>query len=109
MIVKEKREPVIVCPGCGREYLPAEIFIPKYFFGHPEDIERTPAGKIDIYEGAPMCLTEEYTCDECGTSFDVSADIKFKTKAKVKEEFNSVYTTPIPQKISLFEDPVNAN
>lgn len=109
MIVKEKKEPVIVCPGCGREYLPAEIFIPKCFFGHPEDIERTPAGKIDIYEGAPMCLTEEYACDGCGMHFDVTADIKFKTKEKAREEFNPVYTSSIPQKISLFEDLANAD
>ncbi len=109
MIIKDKKEPVIICPRCGREYLPAEIFIPKAFFGHPEDIERTPAGKIDVYEGSPMCLTEEYKCDGCDLSFEVTADIKFKVKEKVKEEFNSVYASSIPQKIALFEDINDVN
>lgn len=102
--IKDRKEIVIVCPNCGREYLPAEVFVPSAFFGKPEDIDRTPAGKIDIYDGEPMCLTEEYRCDGCNTVFEVTADVRFKTKAKQKEEFSTVYTSHISKKISLFED-----
>lgn len=104
MNIKDKKESVIVCPVCGYEYLPAEIFIPKVFFGYPEDIERTVGGKIDVYEGTPMDLTEKYTCDHCGAKFNVTADIKFKTKEEVTETFSTIYSSPLTQKISLSEE-----
>lgn len=104
MNIRDKKDPVIICPHCGYEYLPAEIFIPKYFFGHPEDIERTQDGKIDIYEGSSMCLSEEYKCDNCNTTFNITADIKFKTKEEIATPFSTVYSSPIVQKITLPEE-----
>ena len=104
MNIRDKKEITIVCPHCGYEYLPAEIFIPKYFFGHPEDIERRAEGNVDIYEGSTMCLTETYNCDHCNTTFNITADIKFKTKEEVAEPFSVVYSSPLTQKIALSEE-----
>ncbi len=106
-MLRDKKEPIIVCPHCGYEYLPAEIFIPKSFFGRPEDIERNDQGLIDVYDGTGMCLEEEYTCDNCGEKFIVNTDIKFKTKKK--EAFNPIYSSPISQRISLFEGDSSDN
>ena len=33
-MINEKLEKII-CPKCGREYLPAEIYYPNFFFGRP--------------------------------------------------------------------------
>lgn len=101
MFIKDKKGPTILCPHCKYEYLPAEIFIPNSFFGKPESIERNDMGAIDVYEGTAMCLDEEYTCDNCGKQFTVTADVRFKTKEK--EAFNPVYSSPLFQRISLFE------
>ena len=105
MAIKDiKKETVIKCPCCGYEYLPAEIYVPSNFFGKPEDIERDFQGKVDIYNGTSMDLTEEYICDNCGNAFEIFADVKFKTKEKKEVKFSPVYYSPIPTKISLFED-----
>lgn len=100
-----KRDIVITCPHCGREYLPAEIYIPTAFFGHPEDIDRFENGEIEVYDGAPMNLVEEYNCDYCGEDFIVTADVRFKTVRKNEPKFNQVYVSKLtPSKVSLFED-----
>ena len=39
-IRERKKDIVITCPHCGREYLPAEIYVPDAFFGKPSDIEK---------------------------------------------------------------------
>lgn len=101
---ERKKEAVITCPRCGCEYLPAEVYVPEAFFGKPEDIDRTSAGKIDVYGGTAMDLHEEYTCEHCGATFEVTAEIKFKTAEKTEEDFDSVFTSPLPQRISLFEE-----
>lgn len=102
--IDRKKDAIITCPHCGREYLPAEIYFPKQFFGTPEDIDRDAAGKIEVYGGNPMNLTEEYVCDECGKEFKVSAQISFKSVASESSTFEEVYTSPIQStRISLFE------
>ena len=40
---------VITCPKCGREYMPAEIFIPKNLLGAPSVIKRNADGKIEDF------------------------------------------------------------
>lgn len=101
----KKKNVVITCPYCGYEYFPAEIFIPKAFFGHPEDIDRTSEGKIEVYEGSNMDTTEEYTCDRCGGTFKVEATVKFKVSEKeVEPAFNSLWVSPLyASKISMPE------
>ena len=101
----KKKGPLITCPCCGYEYFPAEIYVPNAFFGHPEDIDRTSEGKIDIYEGTNMDLTEEFTCDRCGSTFKVEATVRFKTTEKKEEpKFSSTWTSPLhPTKLSMPE------
>ena len=73
-----KRNELIICPKCHREYLPAEIFIPKAFFGNPNDIIRDVYGEILEFSGTGMDLNESYTCDTCNTTFNVTAKINFQ-------------------------------
>ena len=54
--MKTRKFEIIECPKCGYEYLPAEIFVPKYYFGTPENIERDEHGKIINYEGVSDIL-----------------------------------------------------
>ena len=68
----------IVCPNCGAEYLPAEIFYPNEFFGKPATIEKTSAGKIQFFTGTTLNTQETYTCDYCKRKMRIKADIDFK-------------------------------
>lgn len=104
IIVDKKKEPVITCPYCGREYLPAEIYIPSAFFGHPEDIDRNEFGKLDAYCGTGMDLRESFECESCGKVFDIVADIKFRATSNMASTFTDTYTAPLQSaRISLFE------
>ena len=105
MFFRENKErcQFIVCPHCGREYLPAEIYIPEVFIGQPTDIERE-GGKIDMFDGTDMNTTETYQCDGCGKSFNIEAEVKFKTTPVKDTKFEEVYSAPLNiKKISLFE------
>lgn len=101
-----KRDNVIVCPSCGREYLPAEIYVPSAFFGKPTDIDRTTNGEIEVFDGTTMDTQEEFVCENCGVTFVVNADVRFKTHIKEgKKKFDKVYVSPLySNKISLFEN-----
>lgn len=70
---------VITCPRCGYQYLPAEIYVPRYFFGKPKYIRRDTEGKILSISGTKEDYEELYKCDNCNTSFKVVADIQFET------------------------------
>lgn len=76
--MKQKIE-TIICPYCGREYLPCEIFIPRAFFGKPYYIERDAEGKIIDIKGNIQDLFESFTCDSCNNEFNVEAKISFKS------------------------------
>ena len=87
--------PVIRCPACGQEYIPSEIFIPSVFFGKQTDIIKNDSGVIQCWLGDDMCLEEKYTCDNCGTTFTVEAELNFKTSTENKdfeEEYTSSFT-----------------
>ena len=93
--MKNKKEKIIVCPQCGYEYLPAEIYMPNSFLGKPKDITKEHmTGKILDYMGNSMNLTETYICDNCDTKFKVVANLNFnaqklsdsKYKTKFKKE-----------------------
>ena len=93
----------ITCPYCGREYLPGEIYLPKSFLGQPENIDRDNNGKIDIFDGSTMDLSESYVCDYCNEKFNIIADVRFRTN-KPDNTFDTVYTSEIyMNRISLFE------
>ena len=82
----------ITCPVCGKEYLPAEIYIPKYFLGSPHNIERDKNNKIIGYSGCGMDECESYICDNCGEEFYVVAKLSFITS--VSDDIN-YYSTKL--------------
>lgn len=81
--------PKIVCPYCGQNYLPGEIYIPDCFVGRPTYVEKDCYGKILYTDShkSEMDLKETYTCDKCNKTFKVSAVVQFRTEKK--EELNA--------------------
>lgn len=77
---------VVKCPKCGYEYVAAEIFLPKYLLGKPNNIIRDDAGHIMLIEGEQPCSTEDYECEHCGTLFKTTLDIKSESKCVSKDE-----------------------
>lgn len=92
---------VITCPKCGREYLPAEIFIPNSFFGNPDIIKRDEEGKIVKILGTSLDTEESYCCDLCHTAFKVSADVSFVAEIDVKNDFSSDYVSKMKPRFNL--------
>lgn len=101
-MTKVRKFEIIECPNCKYEYLPAEIFVPKYYFGTPSDIERTSEGKIISYEGTSVDLFEKYKCDKCNTEFRIVSKLQLTTELVFPGSFNSEYVTRIDK--SLFDD-----
>ena len=94
----------IKCPKCGREYHPSEIFYPNSFLGRATDVARDNDGNILFFTGDDMCLNEEYTCDNCNTTFKVIASVDFKTSIDNEHSFDEEYSTPLYEnRISLKE------
>ena len=94
---------VITCPNCGREYLPAEIFVPKSFFGMPDIIRRDSEGKIIDFLGSDMDLSENYCCDGCSKPFKVDAIISFNVDKDEKNDFTAPYTKTMISRFQLTE------
>lgn len=92
---------IVECPNCGYEYLPAEIFIPKYYFGKPYNIERNEEGKLLSYEGTSVDLFEIYTCDKCNKEFRVVSKLQLTTELTFPGSFDEEYVTKI--ETSLFD------
>lgn len=93
--MKIRKFEIVECPHCKYEYLPAEIFIPKYFFGTPGNIKRDINGKLVHYDGTSIDQFETYTCDNCGTEFRVVAKLQLNTETPFTSCFNEEYVTPI--------------
>lgn len=70
----------ICCPKCNYQYLPGEIFEPRYFLGQPKHIIRNGMGEILGYEGIMMDPTETFICENCGEEFTVSARLSITVK-----------------------------
>ena len=101
--MKKSNLVTITCPSCGRQYLPAEIYIPDEFFGKPNNISRFVDGSIDTFYGKSMDLNEWYVCDLCETKFNVKARIKFDTS--LENEFDPIYRTVLKKpSITLAEE-----
>lgn len=90
----------IICPSCGAEYLPCEIFIPDVFFGKQINVDKDSLGKVVDYGGTNGSLKESYKCDYCDTTFIVDTVIKFNTREK-NSNFNETYSTKL-NKPNLF-------
>ena len=94
----------IVCPKCGAEYLPCEIYYPKSFLGDSLQIDKIK-GKIESFSGNPMDLEETYICDHCDTKFKAIAKVSFKTQIVEKYDMSKSYATPLfEDKMTLSED-----
>lgn len=68
---------IIICPHCGMQYLPGEIFYPEEFLGKPKDIVRNTVGEILGYEGIEQNSNETFVCEECKNEFTVEAKISY--------------------------------
>jgi hypothetical protein len=77
----------ISCPHCGKNYHPAEIFIPQQFFAVPQ-----------------MNITEEYTCDSCDTTFNVCAKLSFVSYITKDMDFNTDYERNVNSSFTLSEN-----
>ena len=94
---------VITCPKCGREYLPAEIYVPDVFIGKPDIIKRDIDGTIKDFTGTSLDLDELYCCDSCNTSFKITAKVSFETCVDERTDFNSEYETLLKPRFTLKE------
>lgn len=76
----------IICPNCGAEYNPGEIFLPRHFLGQPIEVLKDSNGKIkSVIEGTKQDLEETYICDMCESEFKVSAKIEYETELLFKK------------------------
>ena len=104
--MRNKRLDIIICPYCNREYLPAEIFVPKAFFGKPTYVDRDYTGKIIDFYGTTLDTRESYICDGCNNTFKIFTNVKFSTAKDNKNSFEEEYTTELKKK-DLLEFPEN--
>lgn len=98
------KKTVIVCPNCGAEYLPQEIYIPNAFFGKAIHIERDKQNQITDIVGSNLDTEETYTCNFCNVPFFVTAKISFSTKVDSKRNFEEDYATKITKEKFLFDE-----
>lgn len=102
--MKARKFETIACPNCGYEYLPAEIYIPKAYFGNPFMIERDQNGKLINYEGSSIDLFETYTCDKCNHIFRIISKIGFSTEEDKLENFDEEYSSPLYKNTLFLEE-----
>ena len=102
--MKPRKFETIACPTCNYEYLPAEIYLPKAYFGKPFMIERDKDGKLVSYEGSSIDLFETYTCDKCNHTFRVIAKMGFTTEEDKLENFDEDYSSPLYKNTLFLEE-----
>lgn len=90
----------IVCPHCGAEYTPAEIYIPSSLIKDPGYISRDDNNKILETENPALDSTETFVCDFCNREFVIEASINFSTYDS-KEHYYEDYSTKL-NKTKLF-------
>ena len=89
------KQKLIVCPYCGTEYHPSEIFLPNYILGKPQEIERDYYGKIMTFGGIEQDLTEEFVCNKCNTKLNIIAKLDFVVEEDKLRSFNDDYSSTI--------------
>lgn len=85
----------VVCPYCGYEYHPSEIFFPQSVLGRYSAIERNADGTIENIIGDSTDLKETYECDNCNKFFDVTMKMEFECTKKDDIDFDSEYSVPL--------------
>lgn len=80
----------IVCPNCGAEYAPQEIFLMGVF--NNTNIIKDEEGKI--LDDLSYDSNETYKCDYCNKTFHASMNIEF-----------NVYTTHLKEHITRLHKP----
>lgn len=73
----------VVCPHCGAEYLPQEIFILTMF--NDNNIIKDEEGKL--LTEVTYDTHESYICDYCNKTFYADMNIDFTTDAKLVKEY----------------------
>lgn len=91
----EIKQEKIICPVCGQEYLPIEIFVPYNFFGTLNFIKRNEDGKIEYFLGQEPDYCETFTCTKCNTTFITKTQISFKTELNQKLDYEHLYVTKL--------------
>ena len=100
-----KKTPKIVCPKCGTQYLPGEIFLPKSFVGQPKQVIKNCYGEIIDYYGDSMGLNETYQCDKCNAVLSIKAAVQFQVQIKDELNLKAPYRTNFKkEKLVLSED-----
>lgn len=91
------KESLIVCPHCGTEYLPEEIFTYSSFLGKPKNIVKDALGKIiylEYEEDRKPDFTEHFICDSCNKSFVTEIKLISSTREELEElDFTNPYTS----------------
>lgn len=104
------KDNLIVCPFCGAEYLPAEIFYPNNFLGKPKNIFKDEYGKLLYYTDTDWDNTETFICDHCNKEFKVTVKYNFTATDSDAINFDDSYETVIyKDRISLNEDDNKIN
>ena len=87
----------IICPHCGAQYLPGEIYTWGSFLGRPTSVLRDALGKILYYEfdeDKEPDLEEHYICDHCDQAFNIEATVQYKSKPEAEElDFKKEYVS----------------
>lgn len=102
--MRKNKFDVIVCPCCGAEYLPAEIYVSNSYIGTPKHIIKNDEGKILTFDGETMNTSETYQCDYCNSKFIINAKTTFLTEIKTSKDFDTEFVSKRYQKIDLCED-----
>ena len=88
----------IVCPKCGCQYLPGELYLPKAFLGQPKNIVKDRWGQILEFDGNSMDTKETYICDKCNTKFIVKAQVQFYTETDEKTDNRNPFVLKLGNK-----------
>ena len=62
--MKEKLN-IIICPNCGAEYLPAEIFLPDSFLGRPGVVDKTISALRKFSFAKGLLPSPRYSAFKC--------------------------------------------
>lgn len=97
---EKKKELLVICPNCGAQFLPGEIYMPEAFIGHPVEVVRDSFGML-VYadykkiDNMPN-RTERFICEYCDKPFEVEASpMVFRTKEVAPEEDFSTDYVPL--------------